>query len=217
MTDPHLLTENRADPMDSPDANSPGDADDYAPLQGEVLMFNVLRRSDDQTLGPMPQEDLLEMLRVGEVERTDLVYFEGSPGWEPIEEVFEIHEQLRHFVDDGQDRMVVADSYREVSEVLASGEEIFYIAVQEKSGFLSRQKNSIILTGRRLLLLHRRRGGMELEGYPWTEVTNTLMRDDGGSLGTFSFLVGLEKRVDLPHIPLQQVRRLFQLSQELRQ
>lgn len=213
MNDQRLASDERVAMMDASDSV---DHEESRSESGELL-FSVLRRRDDETLGPMTQSELLEKLRLGEVDKSDMVFFEGSPGWEPIEEVFEIHEQLRHFVDDGQDRSVVADSYREVADVLAHGEEIFYIAVQEKSGFLSRQKNCVILTNRRLLVLHRRRGGMELEGYPWSEVTNTLMRDDAGGRGTFSFLVSMDRRVDLPHIPLQQVRRLFQLSQELRQ
>jgi hypothetical protein len=43
------------------------------------------------------------------------------------------------------------------------------------------------------------------------------MRDEGRGLGTFSILLGGEKRVDVCHIPLRQVQRLFQLSQEIKQ
>ena len=43
------------------------------------------------------------------------------------------------------------------------------------------------------------------------------MRDEGRGLGTFSLLLGGEKRVDICHIPLKQVQRLFQLSQEMKQ
>jgi hypothetical protein len=59
--------------------------------------------------------------------------------------------------------------------------------------------------------------GYELEAHLWKTVTNTLMRDEGKGLGTFSILLGREKRVDICHIPLKQVQRLFQLSQEMKQ
>ena len=43
------------------------------------------------------------------------------------------------------------------------------------------------------------------------------MRDEGKGLGTYSILLGAEKRVDVLHLPLKQVQRLFQLSQEMKQ
>ena len=45
---------------------------------------------------------------------------------------------------------------------------------------------------------------------------NTLMRDEGKGLGTFSLLLGADNRYDVNHIPLKQVQRLFQLSQEMK-
>ena len=38
----------------------------------------------------------------------------------------------------------------------------------------------------------------------------------GKGLATFSVLLQMEKRIDIPHLPLAQVQRLFKLSQELR-
>jgi hypothetical protein len=43
------------------------------------------------------------------------------------------------------------------------------------------------------------------------------MRDEGKGLGTFSLLLGGERRTDIAHIPLKQVHRLFQLSQEMKE
>lgn len=180
------------------------------------ILFSVTRRGTEEPIGPYEIEEILEMLRKDELSRQDYVYYEGMEDWAPIDDVFEIQEQISHFVDDGQDRMKVAQAFTDVSEILANGEEIYYIAVQERSGLLSKSKDSIVLTSRRLFMLHDKRGGFELESFVWSDISNTLMKDEGKGLATFSILLHLEKRIDVPHIPVPQVQRIFKLSQELR-
>ena len=101
--------------------------------------------------------------------------------------------------------------------MVGQGEDIYYIAVQEKVGILSKTKQCVIITDRHIFILHEKRVGYELEAHPWKVVTNTLMRDEGKGLGTFSILLGVDHRVDVAHIPLRQVQRLFQLSQEMKE
>ena len=101
--------------------------------------------------------------------------------------------------------------------MVGAGESIYYIAVQAKAGLLSKTKQCVIITDRHLFLMMDKRVGYELEAHPWKAVTNTLMRDEGRGLGTFSILLGGEKRSDVCHIPLKQVQRLFQLSQEMKE
>ncbi|MEM6280416.1 MAG: hypothetical protein AAF733_13120, partial [Verrucomicrobiota bacterium] len=91
------------------------------------------------------------------------------------------------------------------------------IAVQEKAGLLSKTKQCVVITEKHIYLLHEKRVGFELEAHSWKSITNTLMRDEGKGLGTFSLLLGGEKRIDVCHIPLRQVQRLFQLSQEMKE
>ncbi len=181
-----------------------------------AISFSILRRGDTQPIGPVSLDDILGMLQRDELTRHDYVYYEGLLDWELVEKVFDIQEQISHFVDDGQDRQMVALSFREVSEITAQDEQIYYIAVQHKSGLLSKGKACVILTNKRFLILHQKRSGFELEAYRWPDVSNTLMKDEGSGLGIFSVLLRLEKRIDIPHIPISQVHRLFQLSQELR-
>ncbi|MDB3941784.1 DUF4339 domain-containing protein, partial [Verrucomicrobiales bacterium] len=167
--------------------------------------------------GPFTEQNILAQLNAGEITSEDMVFYEGLGEWKPIGEVFEIQEQISHFVDDGQDKQKVAAAFREVFNVVGSDEDIFYIAVQAKAGLLSKTKQCVILTDTHLFMLHEKRVGYELEAHLWKTVTNTLMRDEGRGLGTFSILLGGEKRVDVCHIPLRQVQRLFQLSQEIKQ
>lgn len=181
------------------------------------IQFSILKRGEPDSRGPFTEQDILAQLNAGEITSEDMVFYEGLGEWKPIGEVFEIQEQISHFVDDGQDKQKVAAAFREVFNVVGSDEDIFYIAVQAKAGLLSKTKQCVIVTDTHLFMLHEKRVGYELEAHLWKTVTNTLMRDEGRGLGTFSILLGGEKRVDVCHIPLRQVQRLFQLSQEIKQ
>ncbi len=181
------------------------------------IQFSILKRGEPDSRGPFTEHDILAQLNAGEITSEDMVFYEGLGEWKPIGEVFEIQEQISHFVDDGQDKQKVAVAFREVSNVVGSEEDIFYIAVQAKAGLLSKTKQCVIVTDTHVFMLHEKRVGYELEAHLWKTVTNTLMRDEGRGLGTFSILLSGEKRVDVCHIPLKQVQRLFQLSQEIKQ
>jgi len=186
-----------------------------APTTG--ILFSILKRGERDPLGPYSEEDLLALLNAEQVSIHDYVYYDGIGEWKPIHEVFEVQEQITHFVDDGQDTQRVGIAFREVSNVVGKGESIYYIAVQAKVGLLSKTKQCVILTDRHLFIMTENRKGYELEAHPWKAVTNTLMRDEGKGLGTFSILLGGERRTDIAHIPLKQVHRLFQLSQEMKE
>ncbi len=186
-------------------------------VEASGIQFSILKRGERDPRGPYNQDELLQLLNADEIGVNDLVYYDGIGEWKPIHEVFEVQEQISHFVDDGQDTQRVGIAFREVSNVVVPGESIYYIAVQAKVGLLSKTKLCVIVTDRHLFLMTENRRGYELEAHPWPSVTNTLMRDEGKGLGTFSILLGAERRVDVSHIPLKQVHRLFQLSQEMKE
>ena len=181
------------------------------------VAFSVLKKGTRDPIGPLSEEDLLGLMNDGEISTDDMVFYEGLGEWKPISEVFDVQEQISHFVDDGQDTAKVAAAFREVTDVVGESEDVYYIAVQEKAGILSKTKQCVIITDAHIFILHEKRVGYELEAHLWKTITNTLMRDEGKGLGTFSILLGGEKRVDVCHIPLKQVQRLFQLSQEMKQ
>ncbi|NNE92866.1 MAG: DUF4339 domain-containing protein [Verrucomicrobiales bacterium] len=197
-----------------PSADNSELEDSYLFMTATEPVFSLLRKGSDQPSGPYSQEDILRFLQNNEIDRSDFVFYEGMEDWRPIDDVFEIQEQISHFVDDGQDKAMIGEAFREVSSVLATGEEIFYIALQAKSGLLSKSKDSVIITNKRMLVLTEKKKGYEMQSYPWTSVSNTLIRDDGKGIGTFSVLLQNDKRVDETHIPSPQMQRLFQLSQE---
>src|SRR5690554_5222932 len=94
------------------------------------IQFSILKRGERDPKGPYTQDGLLSLLNEGEVALNDFVYYDGIGEWKPIHEVFEVQEQITHFVDDGQDTQRVGVAFREVSNVVGSGESIYYIAVQ---------------------------------------------------------------------------------------
>lgn len=192
------------------------DASTAPASSAEGLLFSILKRGERDPRGPYTEEDLLRLLNDDVIGINDYVFYEGIGEWKPIHEVFEVQEEITHFVDDGQDTQRVGIAFREVSNVVGAGESIYYIAVQARAGLLSKTKQCVIVTDRHLFIMSETRRGYELEAHPWKSVTNTLMRDEGKELGTFSILLGGERRLDLHHIPLKQVHRLFQLSQEMR-
>lgn len=180
------------------------------------LTFSILRRGERDPEGPYSEHDLLALLNDRKISVHDMVYYEGIGEWKPIHEVFEVQEQISHFVDDGQDTEKVGIAFREVSNVIGETEDIYYIAVQAKVGLLSKTKQCVVITDKHIFILNEKRVGYELEAHPWKSVMNTLMRDEGKGLGTFSLLLGADNRYDVNHIPLKQVQRLFQLSQEMK-
>jgi hypothetical protein len=198
------------DPLTMSDTESAAASEEPTETQ-----FSVMRRGEETALGPYTINEIFDLLKDDQLARNDYVYYEGMADWAPIEEVFEIQEQLSHFVDDGQDREKVAEIFQGVSPMLAAGEDIYYIAVQEKTGLLTKQKAALAVTNKRLFILHEKRSGLELETHRWDAITNTLMKDEGHGLATFSILLHREKRLDTPHLPMAQVKRMFQLAQEL--
>ena len=83
--------------------SDPTDSNDPASEAAEEeITFSVLRRDSEEPIGPLSAEQILEMLKNDELSRQDFVFYEGMEDWMSIDSVFEIQEQISHFVDDGQ-------------------------------------------------------------------------------------------------------------------
>lgn len=191
-------------------------SDPYNTIETETeTQFSVVKLGQQTPVGPYNQDDILAMLQNGALERQDLVYYDGMADWAAIEDVFDIHEEITHFIDDDQDQAAVAQSFREVTPILASEESIFYIATQKRSGLLSRTKSCVVLTNNRVIVLKIKKSGSELESHKWASVGDISMKDEGNGLGTYSASMHQGKGFEVSHIPLPQVQRLVQLSQEM--
>ncbi|NOX99641.1 MAG: DUF4339 domain-containing protein [Verrucomicrobia bacterium] len=180
-----------------------------------AIQFSVIKLGQQTPVGPYTQDDILSLLQNGALERQDLVYYDGMADWAAIEDVFDIQEEITHFIDDNQDQSAVAQAFREITPILASEENIYYVAVQKHSGLLSRSKSCVILTNLRIVILKIKKSGSEMEIHKWSSVGDFSMKDEGNNLGTFSATMQQGKGFDITHIPLAQVQRLIQLSQEM--
>ncbi len=186
------------------------------PAEPGTLAFMVLKKDTQQPLGTFDQEGLLSLLNAGHVNADDLVYFEGLPSWQPISSVFDIQEQITHFIDDGQDLEKVGEAYREIENVIGPDTNIYYIAIQARASLLSKTTLCTVICDQGIYILSRKRFGNEIEAHDWSSIERTSLKEEGKGMAVFSIFFTNGSRIDVPHLPLKQAQRLFQLAQEIK-
>ena len=170
---------------------------------------------DYQQQGPYDEDDILRMLQSGALDKDDLVFYEGLDDWEPLESVFVIQEAFANFENDGQDEDAMFDTYNRACDVCSPGETIYYIALQNKR-FSKSRPDGLIATDRRLIMIRHKLASTELSDFLWSDISSIKMRDTKGG-SAISFLHSVEGKVEVEDIPREQVVKLFQVGQELRQ
>jgi len=186
-----------------------------SPITDDALEVRFLVYHGDRQSGPHSQGELLTLLQQGQIARKDLVYYEGLGEWKPLEDVFEIEEQLSHFMNEGQDGDVVADIYRHLEPMLGHEEQVYYIGHQRKK--LMRQRpDAAVITNRRLIVMRHTFTGTTFEDCQWRNVLSVHLKE--GMMGTaFSVLDRNDHLVEVEDIPKTQTARLCQLAQEMRE
>jgi len=181
-----------------------------APSEPSFLVYH-----GDTECGPYTQSQLLDLLRSGQIGRKDLVFYDGLMGWKPLEEVFEIEEQLSHFMNEGQDAAVVADIYRHLEPMLGRDEQIYYIGHQRKK-LMHPRPDAAVITNRRLILVRHTITGSTIEDCQWRNVLSVHLKE--GIMGTtFSVLDRNDHPIEIEDIPKDQIARLCQLALEMRE
>ena len=176
----------------------------------EILVFK-----DQQQHGPYSQEQLLDLLRDGAVQKKDLVFYEGLMDWTPLDEIFEVEEAITHFMDEGQDPALVAEIFTHVSGLISSHEQIYYIAHQ-KPKMLKQKPDSVVVTNERLIITRQGLGGSRTEDHQWKDVMTVEMRES--LMGTtFSVVDRRDHVIQVDDLPKPQLEKLCQLAQEMRQ
>jgi Bacterial PH domain/GYF domain 2 len=184
-----------------------------AKMTDEDISFLIYQ--GDKQAGPYSQQQILAMLQEGRVGKKDLVYYEGLGEWKPIDEVFEIEEQLSHFMNEGQEPEVVADVFRHIEPMLGHDEQIFYIGHQRKK-IMRQRPDAAIITNRRLLIQRQTLTGTHVEDCQWRNVVSVHKKE--GLMGTnFSVLDSNDHVIEVEDIPKEQIDRLCQLAQEMRE
>lgn len=182
----------------------------------EITTFSILRRGATEPGGPYSEEQILAMLRQDQISRKDYVFFEGMADWRPIEDVFEIHETINHFIDDGQDGGMAAKAFSEINNLVSEGEEIYYIAIQSKAGILTKTRQSLVVSSLHLYHLTEKKVGFEIEAHPWSSLSDWGGEPGSDNDGTFCFMVDGKRRVDIPNLPIGQIHRVVELAGEMK-
>ncbi|MFT5471032.1 MAG: hypothetical protein ACI8UO_006165 [Verrucomicrobiales bacterium] len=184
----------------------------------EYQVFSILRNGEDVPIGPYSQNEIVTLLNERRLNSNDKVFYEGLSEWAPLGDVFTIHEGIANFEDDGQDREVVGKVFLEISKVSTDHEEVYYVAVQEKTGLRLKGPDAVIVTSFRLCISHQKlTGKREFDMYYWEDIHNTASKITAGEeTGTFSVLLRLGERIEVPKIPRRQLLRLAELAREMR-
>ncbi len=123
-------------------------------------------------------------------------------------------ERFKEFLNESQDPQEVEKVYNKVADLLTSGEEIIYIAVQKKPA-LNISPDSIALTNKRIIFCQSGNFGltMNFEDYLWKEVADCHIKEAIlGSVFTVRDLNGGTRIVE--YLPKAQARLLYRYAQE---
>ncbi len=121
---------------------------------------------------------------------------------------------ISKLLSDEQDPKIVEKVYTRIKDLLASDEELEYIAVQKKPA-VNISPNSVVITSKRIIFFRSKNLGltMDFEDYIWKDVVDCHIKETllTGAEFTMKPIRGLEVKIDF--LPKVQARKLYQLSQ----
>jgi hypothetical protein len=187
----------------------------------EHKIFSVLRRGEDEPMGPYSQNELVELLNDRSILATDYVHYEGLKDWKLMSDVFNLDETIANFEDDGQNKDMLEAAFSQLNSVLGEGEDVFYIGVQDLPALRVTgpirltSPQSIAITNRRICIVHHRITGiLEFEMHSFEDVCRaTQQGGEGEKKATFSILLNAGNRVEIDKIPLIQLERLIHFAE----
>jgi hypothetical protein len=121
---------------------------------------------------------------------------------------------LKRFQNEEQDPAVVEQVLTRVQQILTSGEEVSYIAVQKKP-MVNITPECVVLTNKRFILYKPKLlGGANFEDYIWRDLKDVQLTE--GLMGsTLSLQTVAGKVVAVEYLPKAQARRLYGVAQEM--
>ncbi|MEN6435632.1 MAG: PH domain-containing protein [Anaerolineaceae bacterium] len=120
---------------------------------------------------------------------------------------------LQKFLNEEQDPAIVPIVFQRVSQILTSGEEIIYIAIQKKP-VANLSPDAAVLTNKRFIIYRPKLlGGANFEDYIWRDLSNVKLEEN--LLGaTISFHTTRGTMMTLDYLPKVQARKLYSFAQE---
>ncbi len=189
----------------------------------EYQIFHILRKGEHKSIGPYSQDELVEMLNSGEIKTSDLVFHSKMDDWAPLSEVFDLHQKVTNYGMEGQDPVIVNETFAFVDLRSEPGEEIYYIAVQNipavslTATVKLRSPKSVVLTNWRFCIVKPKLlGETALEEFPLEQIKGTEVRISNGSdNGVFEIVSTVGSVAPVDRIPVAQLAKLEQIGASL--
>ncbi len=189
----------------------------------EYQIFSILRQGETEPIGPYSQNEIVELLREGDVGKDDLVYYPELSEWTPLSEVFEVHENIVNFEDHGQDPEYVEQAFNYISQNSEEGESVYYIAVQNypavslTTAVRLKAPQSLVLTDRRFCYVKPKLIGdiIEFEAYSLDEIVAVAskIKSTDASEGVFCVVLSSGEQIETDKIPVAQLGYLKNLTE----
>ncbi|WP_353128501.1 PH domain-containing protein [Parapedobacter pyrenivorans] len=121
---------------------------------------------------------------------------------------------IDRYINDGQDPKVVEKLLLKLQDMLATGEQVLYVAVQ-KMPAMTLFPDSIAMTDKRVFFCRSTKLGFatDFNMFSWSDVLDISFKE--GILGAKWFLTSKEgDSLEMKHIPKSQARKLYQWGSE---
>jgi len=120
---------------------------------------------------------------------------------------------LKKFLTDEQDPTQVQQVVAKVRQILTSGEEILYVAVQKP--LLSFSPDSVVLTNKRFIVYRPTLlGGANFQDYIWRDLHDARL-SEGMIKSTFTLQTVKGQLLSVGDLPKVQARKLYSFAQEM--
>jgi hypothetical protein len=123
-------------------------------------------------------------------------------------------EQIKNFLNEQQDPKAIEKILGKVKDLLTTGENIDYIAVQKKPA-INLSPDCVALTNKRVIFCRPKNLGlgMEFQDFIWKDVADCHMKEEiFGAAFQVKSVKGLISTID--YLPKAQARKLYQIAQE---
>ncbi len=188
----------------------------------EHQIFHILKQGGQEPIGPYSQIQIVQLLNAGQIQATDFVYYPELSGWEQLSKVFELHQQLTNFGDEGQEPQIVNQSYNLVDSLSEPEERIYYIAVQHiplrrvtAAVQLTAPKSIVLTDGRICVLSPKLMGNVDVYHYYYEQIESVMKkvpRDEQD--GTFIIVLRSGDWVETGKIPKPQLELLEKIARD---
>ena len=202
----------------------------------------ILVYRNEQQEGPYEIEQIDKALQEGRLSLADLAWQEGLADWVPLgdlvtpqqavapaavataksradgishaidQKVAQLDSALNAFLGDDQDPGAVAKMVAKAKDLLTSGEQIEYVAVQKKP-LVNIAPDGLLLTNKRLMIVRPKLLGMTFQDYIWRDIGNVHMSEQMLT-ATITCTVAGGTPLKIDSIPKKQARKIYGIAQE---